>query len=53
MFFNHQTGGLGLVLFPRKTVFPIDVLAGGFREGNDVYQLWRPYGVSWVALIGG
>ena len=33
----------------RKTVFPIDLVAGGFREGNDAFQLHQPYGVTWLA----
>lgn len=32
----------------RKTVFPIEVLAGGNRQGADLRQLWQPYGVPWM-----
>ena len=35
----------------RKTVFPIDLVAGGFREGNDAFQLHQPYGVTWLAWL--
>eukprot|EP00913_Durusdinium_trenchii_P022727 g21343.t1 len=30
----------------KKTVFPIEVLAGGNRQGADLRQLWQPYGVA-------
>ena len=35
----------------RKTVFPIDLVAGGFREGNDAFQLYQPYDVTWLEWL--